>query len=82
MSAGAMFFAHKNEIAECNSLLVGEASGSSIFNGFHAKTGHHSQDCHHNHQDCHHQDCQDWPSQGQELGEEESSFTKVLLDPV
>jgi hypothetical protein len=38
MSTGAVFFAHKKRSTERNSHLVGEASGSSISNGCHAKT--------------------------------------------
>jgi hypothetical protein len=38
MSTGAVFFAHKKLIAERNSHLAGEASGSSISNGCQAKT--------------------------------------------
>jgi hypothetical protein len=38
MSTGAVFFAHKKRITERNSHLVGEASGSSISNGYQAKT--------------------------------------------
>jgi hypothetical protein len=37
MSTGAVFFAHKKRITERNSHLAGEASGSSISNGCHAK---------------------------------------------
>jgi hypothetical protein len=38
MSTGAVFFAHKKRSTERNSHLAGEASGSSISNGCHAKT--------------------------------------------
>jgi hypothetical protein len=38
MSTGAVFFAHQKPSTERNSHLAGEASGSSISNGCHAKT--------------------------------------------
>jgi hypothetical protein len=38
MTTGAVFFAHKKRITERNSHLAGEASGSSISNGYQAKT--------------------------------------------
>jgi hypothetical protein len=38
MSTGAVFFAHKKRITECNSHLAGEARGSSNSNGCQAKT--------------------------------------------
>jgi hypothetical protein len=34
----SVFFSHKKQITERNSHLAGEASGSSISNGFQAKT--------------------------------------------
>jgi hypothetical protein len=43
MSTGAVFFAHKKRSTEHNSHLAGEASGSSISNGCHAKTKHRRQ---------------------------------------